>query len=149
MLNKLNWRCVLYILTAILGIIWVVLGFGTYGFWSAEEGPGAGFFPAIVGCVLVFFSIVEFIKSIGSDAVKFDKEALYLVASVAGILILNFFIGLFPALVIYYVAWLKFVEKYPWKKVILITIFYGGIMYGVFSLWLQVPFPTGILLSWL
>ena len=95
------------------------------------------------------FSIVEFIKSIGSDAVKFDKEALYLVVSVAGILILNFFIGLFPALVIYYVAWLKFVEKYPWKKVILITIFYGGIMYGVFSLWLQVPFPTGILLSWL
>ena len=30
-----------------------------------------------------------------------------------------------------------------------ITIIYGGIMYGVFSLWLQVPFPAGILLSWL
>ena len=149
MLNKLNWRCVLFILTAILGVVWAVLGFGTYGFWSAEEGPGAGFFPAIIGCVLVFFSIIEVIKSFGKYAVKFDKEALYIVGSVAGILILNFLIGLFPALVIYYIAWLKFVEKYTWKKVILITIIYGGIMYGVFSLWLQVPFPAGILLSWL
>ena len=137
MLQKLNWRCVLFLVTAVLG------------FWSEAEGPGAGFFPAIIGCVLVFFSIVEFIKSIGSDEVKFDKEALYIVGSVAGILILNFLIGLLPALFIYYIAWLKFIEKYPWKKVILITIFYGGIMYGVFSLWLKVPFPTGILLSWL
>ena len=99
--------------------------------------------------MLTFFSIIELIKSFSSDQVKFDKEALYIVGSVAGILILNFLIGLFPALVIYYVVWLKFIEKYPWKKVILITIVYGGIMYGVFSLWLKVPFPTGILLSWL
>ncbi len=145
MLRKLNWRCVLFIATAILGIIWAVLGFGTYGFWSEAEGPGAGFFPAIVGCALVFFSVVEFIKSIGKYEVKFDKEALFIVASVALILVLNFLVGLLLALLIYYVIWLKCVEKYPWKKVILITLFYGAIMYGIFSAWLQVPFPTGLI----
>ena len=62
MLQKLNWRCVLFLVTAVLGIVWVVLGFGTYGFWSEAEGPGAGFFPAIIGCVLTFFSIIELIK---------------------------------------------------------------------------------------
>ena len=145
MLRKLNWRCIIFIATAILGVIWVVLGFGTYGFWSAEEGPGAGFFPAIIGCVLVFFSVIECIRSFGRYEVKFDKDALFVVGSVAFILILNFIVGLLPALLAYYIVWLKCVEKYPWKKVILITLFYGAIMYGIFSLWLQVPFPTGLL----
>ncbi len=148
MLQKINWRCVLFAATALLGIVWAVMGFGIYGFLT-EEGPGSGFFPAIVGCVLVFFSVIQFIKSIGKNDVKFDKGALYIAASVAGILVLNYLVGLLLALLIYYVVWLRFMEKYPWKKVALITLFYGAIMYGVFAAWLKVPFPTGILLSWL
>lgn len=144
MLSKLNWRCVLFIITTLLGLVWVVLGIGTYGFWSAEEGPGAGFFPTIVGTVLIFFSIIECIRSFGRYDVKFDKDALFIVFSVAFILILNYIVGLLLALLIYYIVWLKCVENYPWKKVLLITLFYGAIMYGVFSLWLQVPFPTGL-----
>lgn len=149
MLQKLNWRCVLFIATAVLGIIWAVLGFGTYGFWSSAEGPGAGFFPAIIGCAITLFSIIEFIKSYGKYEVKFDKEALLIVVSVAAILIMNFLVGLLLALLVYYIVWLRVVEKYPWKKVLLTTLFYGAVMYGVFVLWLKVPFPTGILLSWL
>ncbi|MGN1164541.1 MAG: tripartite tricarboxylate transporter TctB family protein, partial [Candidatus Ornithospirochaeta sp.] len=136
-----------FLVTTVIGIVWVFLGVSKYGLWNDAEGPMSGFFPTIVGSALIFFSIIGFLQSLTQGKVKFEKSALLIVGSVAMILILNYLIGLLPALLIFYVLYLKLIEKYSWKTTIIATVFFGGIVYGAFKVWLGVPFPKGLLFS--
>ena len=50
-----------------------------------------------------------------------------------------------PTLAIFTVLWLKVLEKAPWKTTIIILVIVMAIVIGVFSLWLGVRFPQGML----
>ena len=101
--RRFNTRSAVFLVTTIIGIVWVFLGVSKYGLWNVEEGPMSGFFPTIVGSALIFFSIIGFLQSLSQGKVKFEKSALLIVGSVAMILILNYLIGLLPSLLIFYV----------------------------------------------
>ena len=63
----------------------------------------------------------------------------------AGIILCTFLIGLVPSCLIYIFLWLKFVEHAPWKVIIIIEIIMAAIILGVFTAWLQIRFPMGLL----
>ncbi len=63
----------------------------------------------------------------------------------AGIILATYLIGLVPSCLIYIFLWLKFVEHAPWKVIITVEIIIAAIALGVFTGWLQVRFPTGLL----
>jgi hypothetical protein len=60
MLKKIDFGFAL--ITFILGIYVVLEGF-SYGFTAADGQPGSGLFPIIVGFALIFFSVINLIRS--------------------------------------------------------------------------------------
>jgi putative tricarboxylic transport membrane protein len=65
------------------------------------------------------------------------------------VVVLALLIGFFPALTLYVFGWIKWYEKYSWRLTILITVITIGAMYGIFAMWLRVPFPEGAVVEML
>ncbi len=47
-------------------------------------------------------------------------------------------------LLLYLLFWLRIMEKYPWRTTLTVTLILSAIVYGVFVVWLAVPFPKGV-----
>ncbi|MDC7239691.1 MAG: tripartite tricarboxylate transporter TctB family protein, partial [Spirochaetales bacterium] len=56
-------------------------------------------------------------------------------------------IGFFPAMFLFLEGWLKIYEKYSWKKSLPISIITTAALYGIFAMWLMVPFPAGVIFN--
>ena len=52
-----------------------------------------------------------------------------------------------PAIILYVILWLRVVEKTPWKQTLIVLATIMAIVYGVFVVWLGVPFPQGFILE--
>ena len=63
------------------------------------------------------------------------------------ILGVSYVIGFLPTLLVFYIFWLRVMEKMSWRSIVIATIVMTVIVYGTFSLWLRVPFPKGLLLE--
>ena len=141
-----NLRTLIPLATAIVALVFIVVGLKDYGFWTKE--PTRGFFPIIIAVVLLASSIACFIqiaRDKDSEDVKYNRNELMVMLGAAGIILCTFLIGLVPSCLIYIFLWLKFVEHAPWKVIIIIEIIMAAIILGVFTAWLQIRFPMGLL----
>lgn len=143
-MKKLNSRVILPSSTLILGIIWVVMGFIKYKWWT-EKGPGSGFFPIIVGAILAGISVMAIINERHEEEPHYIMGNLYPLLAAVGILLAAMIIGFFPALIIFVFSWLKYFEKYSLRFSLLTSGITVISLYGTFVLWLRVPFPMGII----
>ena len=144
--KKLNLRSIIPLSTAIISLVFIVVGMKDYGFWKNQPTPG--FFPIIIAVVLLASSIACFIqiaRDKNSSEVKYNRNELMVMLGAAGIILCTFLIGLVPSCLIYIFLWLKFVEHAPWKVIITIEIIMAAIILGVFTAWLQIRFPVGLL----
>ena len=48
---------------AVFAALFAIVGFGDLGFWDEVNGPGPGFFPAIMAVLMLVMSIVAFLQS--------------------------------------------------------------------------------------
>lgn len=136
--------------TAIMAIVWMYKGLFEYGLWDKSAGcPADGLFPVIIGAVLLLASVINIAGSFKEDAVIFDKKALILIAALVLIYVLTDYIGFLPALFIFYVLWLLFFARVGWKNTVIATVVMSAIVYFAFSVWLKIPFPTGMLFDML
>ena len=141
-----NLRTVIPLATIIVSLVFIVVGLKNYGFWKAQPTPG--FFPIIIAVVLLASSIACFVqiaRDKDSDEVKYNRNELMVMLGAAGIILGTFLIGLVPSCLIYIFLWLKLVERAPWKVIIIIEIIMAAIILGVFTGWLQIRFPMGLL----
>lgn len=142
----LNLRVIIPLATIIVSLVFIIVGLKDYGFWNAQPTPG--FFPIIIAVVLLASSIACFFQVArdkdGAD-VKYNRNELMVMLGAAGIILCTFLIGLVPSCLIYILLWLKLVEHAPWKAVITIEIIMAAIILGVFTAWLQIRFPMGLL----
>ena len=141
-----NLRTVIPLATIIVSLVFIVVGLKNYGFWRAQPTPG--FFPIIIAVVLLASSIACFVqiaRDKDSDEVKYNRNELMVMLGAAGIILGTFLIGLVPSCLIYIFLWLKLVERAPWKVIIIIEIIMAAIILGVFTGWLQIRFPMGLL----
>ncbi len=142
----LNLRVLIPLATIIVSLVFIVVGLKDYGFWNAQPTPG--FFPIIIAVVLLASSIACFFQ-VASDKdgadVKYNCNELMVMLGAAGIILCTFLIGLLPSCLIYILLWLKLVEHAPWKVVIVIEVIIAAIILGVFTAWLQIRFPVGLL----
>ena len=88
---------------------------------------------------------VQIARDKDSDEVKYNRNELMVMLGAAGIILGTFLIGLVPSCLIYIFLWLKLVERAPWKVIIIIEIIMAAIILGVFTGWLQIRFPMGLL----
>lgn len=128
------------------GLLFIIMGVNDYGLWKGISISG-GFMPLFVGTLIILFSVALLIAKFRrkEKAEKIDPKAFIPVGAMLLILVLNWLIGLMGACVVMSLLWLRFVEKYSWKTSIITTICIFAATYGIFKLWLNVPFPTGLL----
>ena len=128
----LNLRAIIPLATAIVSLVFIVVGLKDYGFWKAQPTPG--FFPIIIAVVQLSARVscfLQIVKDKDSADVSYNRNELL--------------IGLVPSCLIYILLWLKLVEHAPWKVIITIEIIMAAIILGVFTTWLQIRFPVGLL----
>jgi small-conductance mechanosensitive channel len=144
--KKFNMQTLIPIATAIIALVFIVVGLKDFGFWTNQ--PTAAFFPIIIAVVLLASSIACFVQlARDKDAkeIKYNRNELMVMLGAVGIIIGTFLIGLVPSCLIYLFLWLKFVEHAPWKVIIIIEVIMAAIILGVFVTWLQVRFPSGLI----
>lgn len=132
--------------TLILSCVWIYKGVFEYGLWDeTTSSPKDGLFPSVIAAVLLVVSVLLVISSFKEEAVTFDKRALVLICSLALIYFFTEYLGFLPCLLIFYVLWMKLFAKVEWKTTIICTVAMFVVIYGAFTMWLQVRFPAGLL----
>ena len=130
----------------IAGIVYMIMGITKYGVGEGFSISGL-FMPLVCGGFLTLFCVLMLISKIkkGEKADSIDKKALIPVGAMIAILLCNYLVGLLGACIVVGFLWLKFVEKFSWAKSLLVSVVMFAAVYGIFRLWLNVPFPTGLL----
>lgn len=147
---KLKLNFLFPLATAFIAVVWMYKGFFEYGMWDpSTTSPKDGLFPFIIAAVLLLASIINLVNSFKEKPVTFEKNALYLVAALAAVYIATEYIGLLPALLIFYVLWLRFYARVDWKTIIIATVALFAIVYFGFGVGLKIRFPKGMLFKML
>jgi hypothetical protein len=140
---------------ALFSGFWLIYGLSRHGFWHELKGPMPGFVPSLAAVFMLAVSILEAIHSIRAGERSDEKpgretgnrESWFIVLAAAGVFVLVFFIGMIPALLLFVFFWLRFYEKAPIKDTVLVLAVSFAIGFGVFVLWLGVPFPKGLIID--
>lgn len=142
--KKLNLRSIIPLSTAIISLVFIVVGMKDYGFWKNQPTPG--FFPIIIAVVLLATSLLCLVQMLRSneDAPVYNRDELMVILGGGGIIIGCYLIGLIASCLLYLLLWLKVVEKATWKATIIIEVFMAALILGVFVFWMQVQFPVGL-----
>ena len=146
--KRFNLRTVIPLATIVVSLVFIIVGLKDYGFWKGQPTPG--FFPIIIAVVLLVSSIACFLqiaRDKDSETVRYNRNELMVMLGAAGIILCTFIIGLVPSCLIYIFLWLKFVEHASWKVIVIIELIMAAIILGVFTFWLQIRFPMGLLLD--
>ena len=146
--KRFNLRTVIPLATIVVSLVFIIVGLKDYGFWKGQPTPG--FFPIIIAVVLLASSIACFLqiaRDKDSGTVRYNRNELMVMLGAAGIILCTFVIGLVPSCLIYIFLWLKFVEHASWKVIVIIELIMAAIILGVFTFWLQIRFPMGLLLD--
>lgn len=135
---------VIEIIIVLIGSFSIYKGIADYGFWSRTV-PGGGFMPVLMGVLLILISLLIILDKKVRVKLAFDRTGLIPVVAIIGALISNLVFGLIPSVTLMIFGWMKFVEKYSFKTSLIITVLTSTITYAIFGVWLNVPFPTGLL----
>lgn len=142
--KRFNSQLMIPVVSALVSIVFLVVGFTQYGFWSNQPQPG--FFPIIIAVVLLLTSILCFFQILRekTGGPKYNVNELMVILGGAGIIVGTSIIGLIASCLLYLFLWLKFMEHAAWKHILIIEAVVGAII-CVFVFWLQVRFPLGLL----
>ncbi len=127
----------------------VLLGLGTM------REPGTGFFPLMTAGFFTLLALVVFIRSLipgrGFQArlSSLWKETLWHRPLAVGLLMAGYtlvleWIGFLLTSLLVLLIMLKWVEKFPWWKTLLISILSSGSTYLLFHVLLKATLPTGV-----
>ena len=143
-MKKIGSKQMIPLATALIGVVFAVIGFTQLGFWDKEPQPG--FFPSIIAIVLVIASIAAFFQTLREEEQpNYNKNELLVILGGLSLIAGTFLVGLIPMVFLYVLFWLKVIEKgTPWKDLIIIELIVAVIVLGVFAGWLQVQFPWGM-----
>ncbi len=145
--SKFGVRNLIPIITLVVGLLFLVLGFGKYGFWDEMKGPLPGFFPSIIGIMLIGMSLLALVQSVKDPSNPIPFRNWLPAIGALGIIVLSLVIGMLPSIALFLILWIKVYEKYPWKTTLITTTIILSIVIGVFMMWLKVPFPKGFIID--
>jgi len=140
-------KTIVPLVSLVVAVVWIIYGLVSYGFWQHLKGPVTGFFPVLVTIPLVPVSIVAVVRSFKEEDSPESLESWTIMLAAAIAFALVYVVGMVIALMAFVFVWVKIYEKATWKQTIVTLIIAFGIVYGVFGIWLQVPFPNGVILD--
>ena len=118
--------------------------------WAAD-GPQTGYFPFYVGLIICIGSTVNFIRGLligeKDNGTFVEVGQLKLVLSVlvpsSVYVALVGWLGLYVPSILFIGFFMRWLGKYPWWKLLLVSFGTIAFFYVVFEIWFQVPLPKG------
>ena len=117
----------------------------------ASDGPQTGYFPFYVGLIICIASAFNFVRGllIAKDKNRAFVEVgqLKLVLSVllpsSVYVALVAWLGIYVSSILYIAFFMRWLGKYPWWKVLLVSFCTMAAFYMIFEVWFLVPLPKG------
>jgi hypothetical protein len=125
----------------------VRLGFG----WQEVHGPRPGYFPFIVGVIMCASALFNFGRALtmhgGRNRTFVEvgqlKMVLAVLAPSAVFAALVTWIGIYVSSVLFIAFFMRWLGKYAWWKVAVVSLGTAVALYLVFEKWFKVPLPKG------
>ena len=137
------------IATAIFGVI-VIVGSVQAGIDWGFEGPKAGFFPFYIGVLILAASIANLIQimAAGGETGTFAswaqlRQVTSVVVPTAVYVAIIPWIGIYVASTLLIGVFMKWIGRYGWLLVLLVSIGVSVVTFVVFERWFLVPLPKG------
>jgi putative tricarboxylic transport membrane protein len=129
------------------------LGFG----WQEVHGPRPGYFPFYIGLLICIASVVNFARALmlrGDRNKPFVqvgqlKMVLAVLIPTAIYASLVTWIGIYASSVLFIGFFMRWLGKYPWWKVVVVSLITVAVFFMVFEMWFKVPLPKGAVESFL
>ena len=129
----------------------VRLGFG----WQEVHGPRPGYFPFYIGLIICIASVLNFVRALGVPAEKNKtfvqrgqlKMVLTVLIPTAIYAALVTWIGIYASSFLFIAFFMRWLGKYPWWKVVAVSLATVVVFYVIFEIWFKVPLPKGPLES--
>lgn len=155
---------ILAVVLIVLSTVWGWIGIFDLGLWIPGVSADSGFIPTIFSVVTLICAVIMLVQSIkkykeskaeAKPAEKVEEKAavdtkseilafvkLYapVFFGIFGILCLEF-LGLIPMVFLMILGWMKLMNKFPWVKSIIVAVAVTVVIYLIFDMWLQIPFP--------
>lgn len=145
MKRKLPIRYMIPGLFMLLGALFAYFGVSKYGLWDSVKGPIAGFFPFLLGLIIVVVGFIDLVFAIKRNEEQIQWKNFLIALAVAAVIAMSYVIGLLASTFLFLFLWLWKVEKYPLRTTLTVVVIVFVMIYLLFVLWLKVPFERGIL----
>ena len=137
----------IFLLGAIVIFDSVRLGIG----WREVDGPRPGYFPFYIGLIMCVASVVNVARALmvrGADNKTFVevgqlKLVLAVLVPTAVYVLCVTWIGIYVPSVLFIGFFMRWLGKYPWWKVVAVSVVTMVVFYLVFEKWFKVPLPKG------
>jgi putative tricarboxylic transport membrane protein len=116
--------------------------------WGTD-GPKSGFFPFWLGLILIVTCLVISMQAIRrADRTAFiPRGALTPVLKVllpaTGYVLSMHWIGLYVATTLYMAVYMRWIGRFPWLSVAVVSVVVSAVTFFVFEIWFLVPMPKG------
>jgi putative tricarboxylic transport membrane protein len=135
------------LLGAIVIVDSVRLGIG----WREVDGPQPGYFPFYIGLIMCVASLINAAHALmlpRADNRTFVevgqlKMVLAVLLPTAVYVVLVTWFGIYAPSALFIGFFMRWLGKYAWWKVVLVSVATPVALYLVFELWFQVPLPKG------
>src|SRR5215212_6900608 len=120
--------------------------------WGAD-GPKPGYFPFYLGLIICLASLINLARAL---MVKTDepfvlagqlKMVLAVLVPSAIYVAAMTWIGLYLSSVLFIAFFMRWLGRYDWWKVVVVSFGTMAVFYAVFEIWFKVPLPKGPLES--
>jgi putative tricarboxylic transport membrane protein len=122
--------------------------------WSSD-GPQAGYFPFYIGVIILIASLANLVTALGKPGlggkpfVSWTQLRMVLIVMVPYaayvVLVANpvYSLGIYEASVIFIAAFMRYLGKYSWLKIAVVSIATMAAFFLMFEVWFKVPLPKG------
>lgn len=136
----------------LLGVAFSGMALWKYTYWG-PTGPGSGFLPFWLGLAMAVLAAGLLLgtrraREPGARWLPEGAGLRRLVAVLgvtAGLVVVLKIVGMVVGTVLFLVAILRFVERMRWRPTLAIAVGTAAVNYLIFTYWLRVPFPLGVL----
>ncbi len=124
--------------------------------WIAD-GPQPGYFPFYLGVIICVSAALTFVFALRLPEAKnksfVERGQLKLVLSVLipsmAYVALVGWLGIYVSAVLFIALFMRWLGRYPWWKVALVSLANSIVFFLIFERWFLVPLPKGPVEAWL
>ena len=127
------------------GLFFGIYTYTHYTLFKPSQGPGDGFLPLVLSILLVIVGLFDLRKCAQRKTGTITKENWLIVLCVGAVIALSYVLGMVPCILIFAFLWLKLKEKCTWKETLIAMLVVIVLVVGIFTLWMEIPFPEGLL----